>query len=160
MDKVVHLHSDRSAFMVVLTLIKLGMAAAGLFLVGRELVDGTFGETLWLGLVMAGGGAVFGGADLMNLIDRNPKVTLSAEGLLDHRKTPLRVIRWERIRALGYRGGSQSAGWALELYLTDQPRPVLVDAVHVEVKARELVRLIQDFAPHVEVDKRFTLWIG
>ena len=43
MAKVVHLYSDRSAFMVVLTLIKLGMAAAGLFLVGGELIGGPFG---------------------------------------------------------------------------------------------------------------------
>jgi hypothetical protein len=160
MDRVVHLYSDRSPFMVVLTAIKLGMMAVGLFLVGRELISGTFGEALWIGLVMAAGGAVFGGVDLMNLLDRNPKLTLSADGLLDHRGNPPRVIRWDRIRALGYRGGSQSSGWALELYLTDQPRPVLVDGVHVEVKARELVKLIQDFAPHAEVDKRFRLWIG
>lgn len=160
MTRVVHLYSDRSAYMVVLTMIKLGMAAAGLILVGRELISGTFGEALWTGLVMAGAGAVFGGADLMNLLDRNPKVTLSAEGLLDHRGNPPRIIRWERIKALGYRGGSQSSGWALELYLTDQPRPVLVDGVHVQVKARELVKLIQEFAPHAAVDKRFTLWIG
>lgn len=160
MDRIVHLYSDRSPFMVVLTVVKLGMAAAGLFLVGRELIGGTFGEALWIGLVMAGAGAVFGGADLMNLLDRNPKLTLSADGFLDHRGSPPRVVRWERIKALGYRGGSQSSGWALELYLTDQPRPVLVDGVHVQVKARELVKLIQTFAPHAEVDKRFTFWIG
>lgn len=160
MDRVVHLYSDRGPFSVVLTAVKLGMMLVGLFLVGRELISGQFGEGLWIGLVMAAGGGLFGGIDLASLLDRSPKVTLSAEGLLDHRGAPPRVIAWERIRALGYRGGSQSTGWALELYLTDAKSPVLVDGGHLAVGARELVRLIREFAPHVEVDKRFTLWIG
>jgi hypothetical protein len=35
-----------------------------------------------------------------------------------------------------------------------------VPARHLAVKPRELVRLVQEFAPQAEVDRRFKLWLG
>lgn len=159
MDGVVHLYSDRGPISVALAVVKLGMAAAGLVLLGREALLGQVTPALWTGLVMVAGGAVFGGADLRHLLDRRPQVTLSAEGLLDHRPARPRLLPWREVEALGYRGGGGSTGWTLEL-LRAGARPVLVSGTYLSVKPRELVQLIQDFAPHVVVDTRFRLWIG
>ncbi len=158
MDRVVHLYSDRGPISVGLTVVKLGIAVAGVVVIGREVLAGQVTQVFWTGLVMAAGGGVFGVADLRQLLDRRPQVTLSAEGLVDHRVTPTRLLPWSEIAALGYRGG-QSTGWTLELHRAGG-RPVLLSGTYLATRPRELVRLIQDFAPHVTVDPRFKLWIG
>lgn len=158
MDGVVHLYTDRGPIGLALAVVKLGMAVAGFVIVGRELFAGQVTPAFWTGLVMAAGGGVFGGADLRHLLDRSPQLTLSAEGLFDHRQARPRLIPWREVEALGYRGG-QSTGWSLEL-LRAGAKPVLVSGTSLAIKPRELVRLIQELAPHVAVDTRFRLWIG
>ncbi|WP_224703079.1 hypothetical protein [Devosia aquimaris] len=159
MDRVVHLYTDRGPFSIVLTLVKLGMALAGLYIIAREAMAGRATQVLWTGVAMAGGGGFFGIIDLTQMLDRQPQVTLSAEGLLDHRRSPARVMPWSAITGLGYRGGGDSTGWSLELQRAGD-RPVLLEGTYLRIRPRELVRLIQDFAPHVAVDPRFRLWIG
>lgn len=107
---------------------------------------------LWGGLALIAGGAFFGGYDLIKLLDRSPQLTLGPEGFVDHRVSVPVVIPWDHFGSLGYRGGG-SSGWTLEIFVTDGGH-VLVPASHLAVMPKELVRLVQEFAPGAEVDRR------
>ncbi|KKB80128.1 hypothetical protein VW35_06745 [Devosia soli] len=159
MDRTVHIYTDHSPISILLVVIKLAMVVFGVLLLAQAFSRGEAGEVLWLAVVLIAGGAVFGGYDLIKLLDRSPQLTMSPDGLVDHRAGVPKVIPWEHFRALGYRSGSQSSGWTLEIFLEDGGH-VLVPASHLAVKPRELVRLVQDFAPGAEVDRRFRLWLG
>lgn len=159
MERVVHVHADRGPLSVALVVLKGALVLAGLWLVIRSVLRGEAGEALLLGLVMVGGGAVFGGYDLLRLLDPAPQLTLSPQGFRNNRAPVPVLVPWDQIRALGYRGGGQSMGWSLELFLVGNGSMV-VPAGDLKVKPKELVRLVQDFAPHVVVDERFRLWLG
>ena len=100
-------------------------------------------------------GAYFFGAQLR---DRSPQLTLSEGGLCDHRVAVPVVIPWGHFGSLGYRSAWSSV-WVLEIFVIDGGR-VLLPASHVAVTPKELVRLVQEFAPQAEVDRRFRLWLG
>ncbi|PXA99242.1 hypothetical protein DMC47_04415 [Nostoc sp. 3335mG] len=155
----VAIYTHRGPVSIFIVLMKGAAVALGVVLILRNFGRLESMETLWLGVLLVCGGAVFGGYDLVKLLDRSPQLILSEAGFCDRRKTAPVVIPWSAIKALGYRGGSQSSGWSLELFLHDGGM-VAVPASHLNVKPRELVRLVQDFAPGAEVDQRFRLWIG
>ncbi len=67
------------------------------------------------------------------------------------------VIPCDHSGALGYRSAG-SSGWTLEIFVKDGGR-VLVPASHLAVTPKELVQLVQEFAPHAEVDQPFRLWL-
>jgi hypothetical protein len=154
----VDIFTDRGVISIVLVVLKGAMAAFGIFLLVQALSRGETGQVLWGGVALIAGGVVFGGYDLIKLLDRSPQLTLAPEGFVDHRVAVPVVIPWEHFGSLGYRGGG-SSGWTLEVFLSDGGH-VLVPASHLAVTPKELVRLVQEFAPHAEVDRRFRLWLG
>lgn len=158
MDRTVHIYTDRGAISILLVAIKGAMVVFGIVILAQAFFRGEVGQVLWIGLVLVLGGAVFGGYDLVKLLDRSPQLTFSPEGFVDHRVARPVVIPWDHFRSLGYRSGG-SSGWTLEIFVTDGGH-VLVPASHLAVTPRELVRLVQEFAPGAEVDKRFRVWLG
>lgn len=156
--RTVHIYTDHGPMSLLLVAIKLAMVVFGIVVLAQAFLRGEVGQVLWIGLVLIGGGAFFGGYDLIKLLDRSPQVTLSPEGFVDHRVAVPVVIPWDHFGSLGYRGGG-ATGWTLEIFLKDDGH-VLVPASHLAVKPRELVRLVQEFAPQAEVDRRFRLWLG
>ncbi len=48
-----HLYSDRGPISVGLTVVKLGIAVAGIVVIGREVLAGQVTQVFWTGLVMA-----------------------------------------------------------------------------------------------------------
>lgn len=154
----VDIFTDRGVISIVLVVLKGAMAAFGIFLLVQALSRGETGQVLWGGVALIAGGVVFGGYDLIKLLDRSPQLTLAPEGFVDHRVAVPVVIPWDHFGSLGYRGGG-SSGWTLEVFLSDGGH-VLVPASHLAVTPKELVRLVQEFAPHAEVDRRFRLWLG
>lgn len=160
MDRVVHIYSDRGPISIVLVLAKGAMVALGVFLLIRAFGRGEAGQVMWMAVLLIAGGGFFGGYDLIKLLDRAPQLTLSAAGFCDSRKSMPVVIPWDHVRALGYRGGG-STGWSLEIFVMGEGRgSVVVPGSHLAVTPKELVRLVREFAPGVEVDKRFRLWLG
>ena len=159
MDRTVHIYTDRGAISILLVAVKGAMVVFGIVILAQAFLRGEVGQVLWIGLVLVLGGAVFGGYDLVKLLDRSPQLTFSPEGFVDHRVARPVVIPWEKFGSLGYRGGGQSTGWTLELFLADGEH-VLVPASHLAVTPKALARLVQEFAPQAEVDKRFRLWLG
>lgn len=156
--RTVHIYTDHGPISILLVVIKLAMVIFGIVLLVQGFSRGEVGEVLWIGVLLVAGGSFFGGYDLLKLLDRSPQVTLSPEGFVDHRVAVPVVIPWDHFGSLGYRGGG-SSGWTLEIFVIDGGH-VLVPASHLAVKPRELVRLVQEFAPQAEVDRRFRLWIG
>lgn len=159
MDRTVHIYTDRGPVSFLLVAIKGAMVVFGIFVLVRAFSGGEAGQVLWVGLVLVLGGAVFGGYDLIKLLDRSPQLTFSPEGFVDHRVALPVVIPRDHFGSLGYRGGGQSTGWTLEIFLKDGGH-VLVPASHLAVKPKGLVWLVREFAPGVEVDKRFRVWLG
>ena len=158
MDRTVHIYTNRGAISILRVAIKGAMVVFGIVILAQAFFRGEVGQVLWIGLVLVAGGAVFGGYDLVKLLDRSPQLTFSPEGFVDHRVARPVVIPWEKFGSLGYRGGG-STGWTLELFLADG-RHVLVPASHLAVTPKALARLVQEYAPQAEVDKRFRLWLG
>ena len=158
MNRTVHIYTDHGPISILLVVVKGAMVLFGIFILVRAFFSGEVGQVLWIGLLLVFGGAFFGGYDLLKLLDRSPQLTLSPEGFVDHRVARPVVIPWDKFGSLGYRGGG-STGWTLEIFGTDG-RHVLVPATHLAVKPKQLVRLVQEFAPHAEVDRRFRLWLG
>lgn len=159
MDRTVHIYTDRGPISILLVATKGAMVLFGIAILAQAFWRGEVGQVLWIGLVLVAGGAFFGGYDLIKLLDRSPQLTLAPEGFVDHRVAVPVVIPWDHFASLGYRGGGQSMGWTLEIFLTDGGH-VLVPAGHLAVKPKELVGLVREFAPRVEVDKRFRVWLG
>lgn len=155
--KAVHIHTDHGPIGILLVAGKGAMVVFGIVILAQSFLRGEVGQGFGVGLVLVLGGAVFGGYDLVKLLDRSPQLTFSPEGFVDHRVVRPVVIPWEQFGSLGYRGGG-SSGWTLELILADGGH-VLVPASHLAVTPRELVRLMQEYAPQAEVDKRFKLWL-
>lgn len=155
----VDIYTDHGPISILLVAIKGAMVLLGIFILARGFFSGEVGEGLWIGLVLVLAGGFFGGYDLIKLLDRSPQLTLAPEGFVDHRIAVPVVIPWDHFGSLGYRGGGQSTGWTLEIFLRDGGH-VLVPASHLAVKPKELVRLVQEFAPQAEVDRRFRLWLG
>lgn len=154
----VAIYTHRGPVSLLIVLMKGAVVALGVVLILRNFGRLESMETLWGGVALVCGGVFFGGYDLLKLLDRSPQLILSAAGFCDRRKTAPVIIPWSAINALGYRGGG-STGWSLELFLHDGGT-VVVPASHLDAKPRELVRLVQDFAPEVVVDPRFRLWLG
>lgn len=153
----VDIFTDRGVISIVLVVLKGAVAAFGIFLLVQALSRGEPGQVLWGGVALIAGGVVFGFYDLIKLLDRSPQLTLGPEGFVDHRVSVPVVIPWDHFGSLGYRGGG-SSGWTLEIFVTDGGH-VLVPASHLAVTPKELVRLVQEFAPQAEVDQRFRLWL-
>jgi len=158
MDKTVHIYTDHGPISILLVAIKGAMVVFGIVILTQAFLRGEVGQVLWIGLVLVLGGAVFGGYDLVKLLDRSPQLTFSPEGFVDHRVARPVVIPWEKFGSLGYRGGG-SSGWTLEVCLANGGH-VLVPASHLAVTPKALARLVQEYAPQAEVDKRFRLWLG
>lgn len=156
--KTVHIYTDHGPISILLVAIKGAMVLFGIYLLAQAFWRGEVGQVLWLGLVLVAGGLFFGGYDLVKLLDRSPQLTFSPEGFVDHRVARPVVIPWEKFGSLCYRGGG-SSGWSLEIFLSDGGH-VLVPGSHLSVTPKELVRLVQEFAPQAEVDRRFRLWLG
>ncbi|KFL31923.1 hypothetical protein JP75_05865 [Devosia riboflavina] len=158
MDRTIHIYTDRSVISILLVMVKGAMVLLGIFILARAFFSGEAGQALWLALLLIAGGVFFGFYDLLKLLDRSPQVTLGPEGFVDHRIAVPVVIPWDHFRSLGYRSAG-SSGWTLEIFLADGGH-VLVPASHLAVKPKELVRLVQEFAPGAAVDRRFRLWLG
>ena len=159
MDRTVHIYTDHGPISFLLVAAKGAMVLLGIFILARGFFGGEMGEGSWIGLVLVAAGGFFGGYDLIKLLDRSPQLTLSPEGFVDHRVAVPVVIPWDHFASLGYRGGGQSMGWTLEIFLRDGGH-VLVPASHLAVKPKELVRLVREYAPGVEVEKRFRVRVG
>lgn len=157
--KTVHIYTDHRPISILLVAVKGAMVVVGIFILAQAFLRGEAGQGFWVGLVLVLSGAFFGGYDLIKLLDRSPQLTFSPEGFVDHRVAVPVVIPWDHFASLGYRGGGQSTGWTLEIFLKDGGH-VLVPASYLAVKPKELVRLVQEFAPGVEVDRRFRVWLG
>jgi hypothetical protein len=78
----------------------LCVVVSGGFTIARPVESGALGWLLWLcpPLLLIGSGGFFLLRALLRLLDRSVKLSLTTEGLRDHRKGTL--IRWEEIRGL------------------------------------------------------------
>lgn len=108
--KTVYIPTDHGPISILLVAIKGAMVVFGIFILAQAFFRGEAGQGFWVGLVLVLGGAVFGGYDLIKLLDRSPQLTFSPEGFVDHRVARPVVIPWEKFGSLGYRGGEPSGG--------------------------------------------------
>ncbi|WP_240229962.1 hypothetical protein [Devosia lacusdianchii] len=156
------LHNRLTPGWLVMLAVKLGI---GLLLLGAgvtALVRGNASESHWLTLV--GGPAMIAAGlfDLRLLLDRRPQLTLTPEGLLDHRMREPRLVPWARVVSIfhdstnGHRLHVTLSGLDPALFTgpgTEKSlvsgKDVVVTLEHVDVSFNDLERLVHQVAPGV-----------
>lgn len=158
MDRI-ELRNSRSPGWGLIMALKLGI---GLFVGGATLtglVRGVpFGQAWPVGLIALGvlGAGLF---DLMQMMDENVQLTLTPEGLRDHRMQPPRLLPWSDISAM-HQDDMDGHTIALTMRSPDivrlgsAPAPVSTVTIniqleHVDVTSAQFKAQVHRFAPHV-----------
>ncbi len=157
---VTEIFTNRGPISTGLVLMKGGFFLFGLWVLWQVVTRGLGGETLLVGLVCVVSAGGFGAYDLMQWLKRDKQLTISPEGLIDHRQNPARKIGWGEVGSIGYSGGD-SGGWSLLLFPPgDDKHSVRLDGTYLNIGPRELVRLIQAHAPQATIHRAYKLYIG
>lgn len=154
--ETITLRNDRGPLSIAVALAKGAAVLFGLWIAWRA---GPGGEGLVLGVSLAAMGSIFGTIDLLHLIDSDPQVTLSPQGITDHRARHRATLGWDQVGSLGYIT-APFGGWTLLLFPPGAGKPVHLRGNFLDLRARDLVALIRRFAPHAEVRPKYRLWLG
>ena len=158
MDRI-ELRNSRSPGWGLIMAVKLGI---GLFVGGATLIGLVrgvpFGQAWPVGLVALGvlGAGLF---DLIQMMDQRVQLTLTPEGLRDHRMQPPRLLPWSEISAM-HQDNTDGHTVALTMRSPDTlgsgstPAPVSTFTINiqlerVDVTSAQFKAMVRRFAPHV-----------
>ena len=158
----VELYNRMTPGWLLIVAFKLGL---GLFVGGAAVVGMTLGQevgSMLLWLACAAGLIGFGLYDLIRLTDRKAQITLTPEGLLDHRMSRPLLLPWSAVKTIfnnsmnGHTLHIETEGLDTALYtgpgtsrwlLSDKTINVVLD--HVDVSVTGLERAVHKVAPQV-----------
>lgn len=158
MDRI-ELRNSRSPGWGLIVAMKLGI---GLFLAGATLIGLARGAALGQAWPLALGALIGLGAgafDLIQMMDQRVQLTLTPEGLRDHRMQPPRLLPWSEISAM-HQDDVDGHTVALTMRRPDTLRPgsapapvstftINIQLERVDVTSAQFKALVRRFAPHV-----------